>query len=266
MALTNIPAFPPRSDPGFSTYVNNFFTSVLPNFVQELDDTVIGFNNGSFTTTSATSQTINTTTPKTFTVGSGLSFVKGMWITITENTGGTTSNNYMIGRVQSYSGTSLVVDITHSGGTGTLASWRIAISPPVLSSAVAEARMETGAGYGTTNTFVRNFTSVTINTGTSITPAVSATLGASMTINATGVYAVTYQEASATGALYVSRNSAVLTAAPVVGERLTGGAASGITTINFTGTIASGSVLRAHPSATGITATTGSYFHVVRLA
>ena len=103
MALTNIPAFPARSDPGFPTYVNNFFTSVLPNFVQELDDTVIGFNNGSFTTTSTTSHTINTTAGKVFTVGAGLSFVKGMWVMIM-STATSDTNNYMVGIVQAYSG------------------------------------------------------------------------------------------------------------------------------------------------------------------
>ena len=141
MALTNIPAFPARSDPGFPTYVDN---------------TVIGFNNGSFTTTSATSHTINTTAGKVFTVGAGLSFVKGMWVMVM-STATSDTNNYMVGIVQAYSGTSLTFDAKAIGGSGTIASWRISIVPPVLGTTGigTEAIYTNASGYGTTDTFIR---------------------------------------------------------------------------------------------------------------
>ena len=266
MALTNIPAFPPRSDPGFSAYVDNFFTSVLPLFVSELDASVIGFNNGSFYTTSSTSQALSSTTPRTFTVGAGLSFVKGMWVTITENTGGTTSNNQFIARVQSYSGTTLVVDIVSFSGTGTIANWLIAIAPPVNNSVVkSEVRLETGAGYGTTNTFIRNFSSISVNSGTALTGAVSATLGASITVNVTGIYSITYQEGSNSGiTMFVSKNQAVLTAQPTTAERIISvgsGAQIGSRIMELT----AGDVIRPSASGTGLSATTGCFFSIVKL-
>lgn len=49
-------------------------------------------------------------------------------------------------------------------------------------------------GSGSTNTFIRRFTSVFANVGSDITYNDSATLGATFTINATGVYAISYTD------------------------------------------------------------------------
>lgn len=49
-----------------------------------------------------------------------------------------------------------------------------------------------GNGYGSTNTLIPRFTTVNINVGTDITYADSATLGASFTINTSGLYAIEY--------------------------------------------------------------------------
>jgi hypothetical protein len=49
-------------------------------------------------------------------------------------------------------------------------------------------------GYGSTNTVIRRFSTVGTNTGSSITYADSATLGASFTINISGVYAISYTD------------------------------------------------------------------------
>ncbi len=73
--------------------------------------------------------------------------------------------------------------------------------------------LTTGNGYGSTNTAIRRFTTAITNVGTAITYADSATLGASFTINETGLYSITYSEAlTPTGYFFgTSLNSAQLT-------------------------------------------------------
>ena len=265
MPITSVPAFPPRTDPGFSAYVNDFFTVKLPQFVDELEATAVGFNNGSFTGTSTSSHTINTTAGKVFVTQAGLSFLKGMWVVVM-STATTDTNNYMICKVNAYSGTSLTLDPHTVNGSGTIASWRITISPPVVgTSTKTEYRLETGAGYGTTNTFVRNFGTATITTGSGVTHALSTTLGASFTIASTGIYAVTYHEPAGAVTMHILKNAASLVAAPAVGERLASSSASAVSTINYVGTLTLNDVIRAHPQTVALTATTGSYFHIVKL-
>ncbi|HAK62682.1 MAG TPA: hypothetical protein DCO82_05500, partial [Alphaproteobacteria bacterium] len=73
----------------------------------------------------------------------------------------------------------------------------------------------TGNGYGSTNTKIRRYSAVQVNTGTAITYADSAANGASFTINETGIYAMTALDLIASGALQfgISRNSSQLTTA-----------------------------------------------------
>lgn len=264
MALTPMVAFPPRTDPNFSTYVNDFFTSKLPLFVAELDETVVGFNNGSFTGTSTTSVSLDLTLGKTFVTQSGLSFQKGMYVSIISTATADTSNR-MIAIVRSYSGTSLVVDPVSFAGTGPIANWRISIVPPVAAVTRSELRFETGAGYGGTGTFIRNFTTIAVNSGSAVTGVVSSVNGASFTINTTGIYCVTYHEPSGTIQLHISDNAASLIAAPAAADRLCSAPAASTGTISFTGTLTAGTILRAHPQTVGLTNTTGAYFHIVKL-
>ncbi len=265
MPLTPVDPAPAKTDPGFPAYFNNFFGSIFPNFVDELIQTVVGFNNGTFTGTSTSSHTINTTAGKVFVTQAGLSFLKGMWVSVM-STATSDTNNYMICKVNAYSGTNLTLDPVSVGGSGTIASWRITIVPPASAAVTkSEIRYETGAGYGTTNTFVRNFGTSAINTGSSVTGALSATNGASFTINQTGVYAVTYHESAAAAVMYISKNAASLTVAPGNTEKLAGAGSGGTATINYIGTLNAGDVIRAHPGATTMTATLGSYFHIARL-
>ena len=69
--------------------------------------------------TSTTSNTIGTGS-KTFTVGSNLGYLAGDMVTFEYS-----SSVYMTGSVTSYSGTSLVVNITTINGSGTYASWKV---------------------------------------------------------------------------------------------------------------------------------------------
>lgn len=54
--------------------------------------------------------------------------------------------------------------------------------------------VNTGNGHGSTNTMIRRFTTTQFSSGSAITYADSATLGASFTINATGFYFIQYTD------------------------------------------------------------------------
>jgi hypothetical protein len=67
-------------------------------------------------------------------------------------------------------------------------------------------------GYGSTNTVIRRFTTMTAAIGSNITATDSATLGATFTVNKNGMYSITYCDAlTAGGNIGLSRNSAQLT-------------------------------------------------------
>ena len=75
--------------------------------------------------TSTTSATIGTGA-QTFTTQSGKSFQAGQFVLIAD--AGAPSLNWMWGTVTSYAGTSLVVNITVIGGSGTKTNWNISLS------------------------------------------------------------------------------------------------------------------------------------------
>lgn len=62
---------------------------------------------------------------KSFTTQAGKQFQAGQFIKVVDSA---VTTNYMWGTVTSYSGTSLVIDVTVTGGSGTIASWNISIS------------------------------------------------------------------------------------------------------------------------------------------
>lgn len=265
MAITQIGAFPLRNDPAFKAYLDTYFSTILPNFSAELDEVATAFNNNTLSATSNSPHSINLTAGKVFSVAAGLSFLKGMWV-VAVSTVTTDTNNYMVCMVQNYTGTSLTLDPKSiAGAVGPYASWRIVIVPPGQSAVTkSEVRLDTGAGYGTTNTFIRNFGTIGLNTGTALTPATSATLGASITVNVTGVYAITYQEVSNSIGIYVSKNQPILNAAPAVADRLLA-SGIGVFFVSRILTLNSGDVIRASSSATSLNGTTGSYLAMVKL-
>jgi hypothetical protein len=80
---------------------------------------VLGNAGDKYRTTSTTTATISNGT-KTFTVSSGLSYTATQDVTIVADV-----DNHMHATVVSYSGTTLVVDVTQHTGTGTFSSWTI---------------------------------------------------------------------------------------------------------------------------------------------
>ena len=92
----------------------------LDSFVIDLTVTDSGNNyllGGSTVSTTSNSVAVGS---KTFTVGSGLKYLAGDLVTVEYS-----SSIYMTGTVTSYSGTSLVLDVTTISGSGTYASWKI---------------------------------------------------------------------------------------------------------------------------------------------
>jgi hypothetical protein len=81
------------------------------------------------TATSTTSLTITTGT-QTLTIQTGKTIVTGMFMTCAYD-----STNYMYGSVVSYSGSTLVLNITDTMGSGTYAVWSVALSAPPATAA-----------------------------------------------------------------------------------------------------------------------------------
>ncbi len=119
-------------------------------------------------------------------------------------------------------------------------------------------RLHSLNGYGSTNNKIRRFTTVVTNQGTDVTYADSATLGATFTINASGVYAISYSDNfSSASEMGISLNSAQLTTSFLSitdADRLaiatTAGAAF-TALVAWVGYLASGSVIRAHTTGVG---------------
>ena len=137
--------------------------------------------------------------------------------------------------------------------SSTTATWQNA--PGVGNSEVI---VNTGNGYGSTNTRIRRFTTTQSSVGTDITYADSAANGASFTINTTGIYAISYTERpSSAGYFGISVNSTELsTSIDTIADTnrialSANGASLQATSVSVTTRLASGDVVRAHVGAAG---------------
>jgi hypothetical protein len=128
MTITALPAAPSRSDPP-ATFITkaDAFIAALPQFGAELNAMGTAYNLA--TTTTSSSSVLIGTGSKTFTIPAGLGFVIGQSLTISSTA---SPANRMYGQVTSYSGTTLVVNVTIIGGSGTLAAWTIALAAEIL--------------------------------------------------------------------------------------------------------------------------------------
>jgi len=142
--------------------------------------------------------------------------------------------------------------------------------------ALGEVCVHTANGYGSTNTKIRRYSTVQVNNGgTDITYADSATLGASFTIGADGVYAVCGDESFTTGSIIgasVNATGADLTtniAAIGIAKQLF---ANAIDSSNSFGTGArvkrftAGDVIRPHHDGVAVGVTNISKFSVTRIS
>src|SRR6266849_9257349 len=91
------------------------------------------------TATSTTSLAIGTGS-KTLTIPPGKAFQVNQWVLIQETSN---STNQMLGQITAYSGTSLTLNVTNTGGSGTHADWTI-----VLTNSSAAAGYQPPVGTG----------------------------------------------------------------------------------------------------------------------
>lgn len=146
---------------------------------------------------------------------------------------------------------------------------------PNIAALPSMVRLNTDAGFGSTNTAIRRFTNVVTNQGSDITYADSAANGASFTINTSGVYAMSYANAwSAAGDHGFSLNSSQLTtgipsitAADCLNHTVTSGAGQ-LYAVSWIGYLQAGSVVRPHclPSGTVSTSNGVAQFTITRVA
>ncbi len=119
--------------------------------------------------------------------------------------------------------------------------------------AMTKIRLNTGNGYGSTNNKIRRFSTTVVNTGTGVTYADSATLGASFTITEAGIYAIHYADCFSTGSGFgLSLNSSQLTtsiASITTSDRLILGSTSGTSAAavaSITLALSVGDIVRPH--------------------
>lgn len=266
-AIDPLTAFPSRKDPTFKTRVETFFDSELSTMVDQMNVAIAAINSNDLRGTSSTAFTPNTLGSKTFTTESGKSWVPGMWLT-----GGYTldGSEGWAGVVETYSGTTLNVDIKWVSDTATSrSSWQISVSPPVTD-LIEESSVivHSGNGYGSTNTKFRRFTTILENVGPSITYADSAANGASFTINSAGIYAIRYQDkAQDTHAITRNANGAVNPGLTNVSEILavSSTTGSGIKLVNAVAKLDVSDVLNAHSGAVSTETDASVLFSIRRL-
>lgn len=140
-------------------------------------------------------------------------------------------------------------------------------------------RLNTEIGYGSTNTTIKRWSVTVENTGTDISYVDSSTLGSSFTVLTSGLYAMSYCSATATGGNWgLSRNSgqlstniAIITAADriALASNAAGSAFSSDVFGNATCTyyFIAGDVIRTHGDGSGTTGTPDrTAFTIIRIA
>jgi hypothetical protein len=138
--------------------------------------------------------------------------------------------------------------------------------------AMTKIRLNTGNGFGSTNTVIRRFTTTVVNTGTGITYADSASAGASFTVNEAGIYAISYSDGfSGAAAFGISLNSSQLTtsiASITAADRLClalTAAADYHANVSITLSLSIGDIIRPHASGSESSAPARSQFTIQRV-
>lgn len=270
MAITPIDPAPERNTVPYKPWVESLLETDLPLLSVEMEAAIQALNTNSWTGTSTTSYTPNSggLGTKLFTTQSGKSWLPGQWVTIGYTSDG---RENAVGVVQTYSGTSLTLDIKQVSGHSTpRTAWSIAFTSPMSMIGDQEVVVHTGNGYGSTNTRIRRFTTILKNVGSAITYADNATLGGSFTINQDGIYAIYRSEPFVAGGVFgVSLNTTLpasnFTLLPIA-ERLMSDSLSSTNTQSSTSRVLqldAGDVLRSHDAAV-LTGTTDMCFMAVK--
>lgn len=188
MTIDLITADPDTNDPSAFAAQADLAWFQLKLAIPQFNTAIDAFNFNATNSTSTTSLAI-TVASKSLTVQTSKSYVEGQAVTIARTSDAT---KWMRGEVTSYnSGTgALVVNVRNvSSAGGTFTDWTIsqaAVEGLVNYSIVTT---HTSNGHGSSNNKICRYTTASVNTGTAITYADSATLGATYTINEDGIYA-----------------------------------------------------------------------------
>jgi hypothetical protein len=137
-------------------------------------------------------------------------------------------------------------------------------------------RVNTTNGYGSTNTFIRRFSNVELNAGGAVTYADSSTLGASFTINESGIYLISFtdnQGSASAHAVGISRNAPGTTSYGSLTDPTqmlavdTGSGTGGFdrTSASWQGYLAKGDVIRPHTNAGSSTSTAQASFTISKI-
>lgn len=163
------------------------------------------------------------------------------------------------------------------GGTSTLDGLSVSgtttlSTAPAVTTAQSMVRLQFSNGYGSTNTKIRRYTGTTVSQGSDITYADSATLGASLTINTSGVYSMTISDTgTASSTVGISLNTtqpAVAISALTYAERLVHNTGNGTNPVSASVTvyIAAGGVIRPHTDGTAASNNAYADFTIVRIS
>lgn len=146
MSITALPTPPTRADPANFAARGDQFLAALPLWTTQANALAAAMNLNSTTDTSVTSTTIGLGA-RTFVVTAGKSFQPGMFLAIASTAA--PSTNAVYGTITSYSGTTLVMNITGFIGGGTFAAWTISQSAPNGSAALVSC-VPSGSNSSTT--------------------------------------------------------------------------------------------------------------------
>lgn len=138
----------------------------------------------------------------------------------------------------------------------------------------SDVKVDGGNGYGSTNTVIRRYSNIVTNLGTDITYADSATLGASFTINTTGVYSMGTNDENSGGtcifgfsvnSAQLSTNIDGITSANRLGLIQSASSING--TVSATAVLTAGDVVRPHGRGTcAATAPAFSAFRITKVS
>lgn len=215
--ITTLPDAPSRAEPTTFSDKADAFLGALDEFVTELNTVISELNVlatamdlNDVTDTSTTSLAVGIGA-KTFTVTAGKSFRVGMSLKCAYS-----STVWMHGDVTSYSGTSLVVNVTTICGSGTQASWNISLSGPtgtayhLLSAKTADATLsatELGGNYTFTNTGAGGAVNLTLPAGVAGYKATFiVTVAQYFKVTAAGAEKVRYYDTQGAAGGYVRSN------------------------------------------------------------
>lgn len=125
--ITALPPAPSRADPANFSDEADALLGALDEFVTETNAVAVAMNLNDTSDVSSSSVLIGLGA-KTFTVTADKSFLPGMYLVIADDAA--PSTNSMVGQITSYSGTTLIMNITAISGSGTKSAWTISQSVP----------------------------------------------------------------------------------------------------------------------------------------